>query len=100
MEEFFSKKWLGKYCKTCCYFYFEVNDRAKNIKSKFSLTQFAARFVLSLTADQEHVLKIVLEGHNVFISGQAGTGKSFLVKEIYKRLKQGGKKVTMCAQVE
>jgi len=35
----------------------------------------------------------VESGHNIFITGQAGTGKSFLVKEIYKCFQRSGKKV-------
>ena len=38
---------------------------------------------------------IVVEGHNVFITGQGGTGKSFLVKEIYKELTRSGKRVAI-----
>ena len=30
-----------------------------------------------LSEDQRQVLNIVQEGHNVFITGQGGTGKSF-----------------------
>ena len=39
-----------------------------------------------LTVDQREVLEVVERGHNVFITGQAGTGKSFLVKEIFRSL--------------
>jgi len=39
-----------------------------------------------LTDDQAFTLKAALSGHNVFITGQAGTGKSFLVKEIFQQL--------------
>ena len=45
-----------------------------------------------LTDDQAFTLKAALSGHNVFITGQAGTGKSFLVKEIFQQLEQSGKK--------
>ena len=38
---------------------------------------------------------IVVEGHNVFITGQGGTGKSFLVKEIYKELTRSVKRVAI-----
>ena len=41
------------------------------------------------------MLNIVREGHNVFITGQGGTGKSFLVKEIYKELTRSGNRVAI-----
>ena len=45
-----------------------------------------------LTVDQREVLEVVERGHNVFITGQAGTGKSFLVKEIFRSLSRRGTK--------
>ena len=48
-----------------------------------------------LSEDQHQVLNTVREGHNVFITGQGGTGKSFLVKEIYKELTRSGKRVAI-----
>ena len=45
-----------------------------------------------LTVDQREVLEVVERGHNVFITGQAGTGKSFLVKEIFWSLSRKGTK--------
>ena len=41
------------------------------------------------------MLNIVRDGHNVFITGQGGTGKSFLVKEIYKELTKSGNRVAI-----
>jgi len=48
-----------------------------------------------LTDDQAFALKAALSGNNVFITGQAGTGKSFLVKEIFQQLEQSGKNVAI-----
>ena len=48
-----------------------------------------------LSEDQRQVLNIVREGYNVFITGQGGTKKSFLVKEIYKELTRSGKRVAI-----
>ena len=45
-----------------------------------------------LTVDQREVLEVVERGQNVFITGQAGTGKSFLVKEIFRSLSRKGTK--------
>jgi ATP-dependent DNA helicase PIF1 len=44
-----------------------------------------------VTDEQKAIIRTVETGHNVFITGQAGTGKTFLVKEIYRRLKICGK---------
>ena len=43
-------------------------------------------------------LDIVERGHNLLLTGRAGTGKSFLVRVMYYRLKDQGKKVSIvCA---
>ena len=42
---------------------------------------------------QEKAYRQVLRGHNVIISGQGGTGKSYIVKEIYDALTSSGKHV-------
>ena len=41
------------------------------------------------------MLSIVQEGFNVFITDQGGTGKSFLVKELYRELTRSGKRVAI-----
>ena len=48
-----------------------------------------------LSEVQRQVLSIVQEGFNVFITGQGGTGKSFLVKELYRELTRSGKRVAI-----
>ena len=48
-----------------------------------------------LSEVQRQVLNIVREGNNVFITGQGGMRKSFLVKEIYKELTRSGKRVAI-----
>ena len=35
-----------------------------------------------LSEGQQKALDLIKEGHNVFITGEAGSGKSFLVKEV------------------
>lgn len=39
---------------------------------------------------QQRALRLVKEGHNVFITGSAGTGKSFLIKEIINTMEDIG----------
>lgn len=41
-----------------------------------------------LTQQQEDALKIMGSGRNVFLTGYAGTGKSYLIKEFIKKLPQ------------
>lgn len=43
---------------------------------------------MSLTVCQQEVLTKTMNGHNVLISGSAGTGKSFLTRHIIRNLKQ------------
>ena len=43
---------------------------------------------MSLTVCQQNVLSKTMDGHNVLISGSAGTGKSFLTRHIIRNLKQ------------
>ncbi|XP_056022043.1 ATP-dependent DNA helicase PIF1-like [Ostrea edulis] len=43
-----------------------------------------------LTKSQEIAFNLAIDGHNVFIGGQAGTGKTFLIGEVYRHfLKKG-----------
>ncbi|XP_062580663.1 ATP-dependent DNA helicase PIF1-like [Saccostrea cucullata] len=47
-----------------------------------------------LNAEQSEALQLVVSGHNCLIHGQAGTSKSFLIKEIVKALKDRAVAVT------
>ena len=40
----------------------------------------------SLNVDQRKVFRAVLSGQNIFFTGSAGTGKSFLLKKIIGKL--------------
>lgn len=44
--------------------------------------------VIELSEEQQQVANLVLKGHNIFYTGSAGTGKSFLLKHIVKILNQ------------
>ncbi|CAN0219997.1 unnamed protein product, partial [Discosporangium mesarthrocarpum] len=39
-----------------------------------------------LCEEQQHVLRLVLDGRSIFFTGAAGTGKSFLLKKIHQVL--------------
>ncbi|WP_285011282.1 ATP-dependent DNA helicase [Pedobacter faecalis] len=52
---------------------------------------------MKLATKQAEFLKAVEAGRNVFLTGKAGTGKSFVVKEAMSRLRQKGKNVVALA---
>ncbi|XP_069169756.1 ATP-dependent DNA helicase PIF1 isoform X3 [Procambarus clarkii] len=60
------------------------SKRKRNEKDSPSLKPKVPRFLnpLVLTTEQKQVLQIVLSGRNIFFTGSAGTGKSFLLKRI------------------
>lgn len=43
---------------------------------------------VQLSEDQQRVLDLVSQGHNVFFTGNAGSGKSFLLERIVKHFRQ------------
>ena len=45
-----------------------------------------AEVLARLSAEQRHVLEAALEGRSLFFTGRAGTGKSFLLREIIAQL--------------
>ena len=49
--------------------------------------------LFSFTDEQRGVLKTALAGHNLLLSGQAGTGKSYVVNGLVRALQGRGKKV-------
>ena len=61
---------------------------------------------MALTEEQQRVVKVAVEGHNLCLLGQAGTGKTRTVKAIVAGIKQEGRSVavtcttgTACAQL-
>ena len=57
--------------------------------SKFS----AALFRVQLNGDQQEIVKFASEGHNLLITGQAGVGKSEVVKRIIATFNARGRTV-------
>lgn len=47
--------------------------------------------------DQKLALEIMLDGHNVLLTGPAGSGKTYLLNDFIRRAKQGGKHVSVTA---
>jgi ATP-dependent DNA helicase PIF1 len=52
---------------------------------------------MSLNEDQQRALAAVLEGHNIFLTGPGGTGKSFLIRRILDTLNEQNKKAAVTA---
>lgn len=49
------------------------------------------------TIEQQRFIDSALNGKNIFLTGKAGTGKTFIVKELIKKLKKEGKNVITVA---
>ena len=47
--------------------------------------------------EQEKAIQLALEGHNVFLTGNAGTGKTYTLNIIIEKLRGGGKIVAVTA---
>lgn len=56
--------------------------------SSSSSTKPAKLAKLFLSQEQTHILKLVKEGYSVFYTGSAGTGKSVLLREIIKSMRE------------
>lgn len=50
-----------------------------------------------LTKSQERAINLMRAGENVFLTGEAGTGKSFLLKMFIKEMEGKGKNILVCA---
>ena len=53
--------------------------------------------MLELSIEQQCALQQFEEGHNLFVTGPAGTGKSTIVKEFIKSAERRHKKMQICA---
>lgn len=51
----------------------------------------------TFTDGQRKAFDLAMKGGNVFVTGGAGTGKSFLIREIISHMKRSGKQVVACA---
>lgn len=52
---------------------------------------------VTLTKGQQRALSLALEGHNLFITGGGGVGKSFVTNKIIDELRKQDKSVLVCA---
>ena len=51
----------------------------------------------SFSNEQKNVFNKYIQGENIFITGPGGSGKSAIIKEIYKDAKEKGKIIQVCA---
>ena len=59
---------------------------------KHTPSSFPFRDSNTLTAEQSEIIKVAEAGHNILVTGQAGTGKSTLVHALQKDLPRKGRK--------
>jgi sigma54-dependent transcription regulator len=59
---------------------------------KLSTLTSTAASVASCSPEQRRILDLVSDGKNVFFTGPAGVGKSFVMKQIIELFKSQGKK--------
>ncbi|CBH18207.1 DNA repair and recombination helicase protein PIF1, putative [Trypanosoma brucei gambiense DAL972] len=52
---------------------------------------------MTMTPDQQNVIRCALRGYSMFIGGSAGTGKTVLLKAIHRKLTEMGLRVAMTA---
>lgn len=74
----------------------ELNDTNKKIKIKEDPDEKNS-INEEFTDKHMKIIKYVDEGHNVFFTGKAGTGKSYLTRWLIKKLEDEGKNVLICA---
>ena len=48
-------------------------------------------------ATQEHAISVLKQGTNILLTGRAGTGKTFTIKNFIEYMKSNGKNVIVCA---
>ena len=90
---------------------YKISDSKKNLEKALLLTkkiQFGRvcneddimindSDMESLHPEKKVALQLAIKGFNLFISGGAGTGKSYMVNKLSSILKKNGKNVILCA---
>lgn len=78
---------------------YESGYPIKKVKKKhqniYEVNETPIKMAKALTEEQKRALEVLESGENVFLTGGAGTGKSFVLNEFIKRVKD--KNVIVCA---
>ena len=53
--------------------------------------------MIKLNADQNHVIATANAGHSFLLTGNAGTGKSYVTLKLVENLRENGSKVIVCS---
>lgn len=62
------------------------SDKVHSVQPQSKRRCFPSAVEVPLTAEQERILNAVISGRNIFFTGSAGTGKSFLLRKIISSL--------------
>ncbi|CCK70649.1 DNA helicase PIF1 KNAG_0E03960 [Huiozyma naganishii CBS 8797] len=66
----------------------QLNEQGEQVVGDIKLPpNTKVKVPLFLSKEQENIIDLAKEGHNIFYTGSAGTGKSVLLKEMIKALK-------------
>lgn len=66
-------------------------------KKSINERKYENREKANLTKDQQTAMEVLLSGENCFVTGNAGTGKSYLLQEFVRQSEEAGKPVTVLA---
>ena len=72
------------------------NKTRKKHNNPIVPSKLAKHSMMELNKDQAAAVDAALDGHSVFITGQAGTGKTATIKAIMSSLKEKGKRMLVC----
>ena len=50
---------------------------------------------MDMDEDQKHAYEAIISGHNLLLTGNGGTGKTFIIKSAVKFLREKGKRVAL-----
>lgn len=95
---FFSPKNAVRYNDNTVEQYGESKKEENDLNKKYNVrssNEIAPAYEGHLTEDQEKALKAMLNGQDIFISGGAGVGKTYLLKQFVKKCSK--KNILICA---
>jgi len=75
----------------------DLEESSENTNGQFVSQQATPVFVSQLDDDQKRAYDAAISGKNVFITGSAGVGKSWVLRKIHKDIVAIGRRVAMTA---